>query len=590
MNTFIKRFGLLLCLWMLAALTVQAQTPAVIVGGNDTIASFLIAGSNNMTLYTFANDPAGASSCEGGCLENWPAYTVASPADATLAPGIPGFVSVITRSDGALQIAYNDRPLYFFIGDQAPGDATGEGAGGVWYVVRVEATAAAVEVVEPVVTEEPATTTDTAAPVTTTSTVTSSLPDNGLIATNDTKIGLVLADINLMTLYTFANDVPGTSNCVDRCLELWPPLLVASADALPAADSGLLASLNVITRPEGTFQVALNDRPLYFYSEDLSAGDVNGQGVGSVWFAVTLDVVRAGGNADLGSFLVAGSNNMTLYTFANDVPGTSNCVDRCVEIWPPLLFDGSVPLFDLPAGTLSVIDRPEGTQQLAINDRPLYFYSEDVQPGDAVGQGVGSVWFVVTLDTVRVAIHPQFGSILTDTNGMSLYTFGNDEPGWSNCVGECSGTWPPFLAGSEDAVFGPASIDPLFTTTSRAEGTEQVNFDDRPLYLFVGDQQPGDTSGDGVGGVWSVARVNGAALPAGACMVTVNVGEVNLRAAPSTDAELAGNALNGAALLADGQQAGSDGFVWFRLVGNAWVRSDVVSAASECSSLPQITG
>jgi predicted lipoprotein with Yx(FWY)xxD motif len=66
--------------------------------------------------------------------------TVTEGMEPTAAPGITGTLSYITRDDGALQVTYEDRPLYYFINDAAPGDLNGEGVNDVWYLVPVTIT------------------------------------------------------------------------------------------------------------------------------------------------------------------------------------------------------------------------------------------------------------------------------------------------------------------------------------------------------------------------------------------------------------------------------------------------------------------
>lgn len=82
------------------------------------------------TVYTFDQDAAGASSCYGGCAEEWPPVTAAADAQPF------GQMSVVTRTDGARQWAYGGKPLYLYHDDDAPGDAEGDGEGGVWHVVK----------------------------------------------------------------------------------------------------------------------------------------------------------------------------------------------------------------------------------------------------------------------------------------------------------------------------------------------------------------------------------------------------------------------------------------------------------------------
>lgn len=92
----------------------------------------MLVGGNGMTLYTFDKDAAtpGKSACNGPCAENWPPLT-ANGHDKAM-----GGYSVITRDDGSMQWAYHGKPLYFWIKDQKPGDATGDGVKGVWHIAK----------------------------------------------------------------------------------------------------------------------------------------------------------------------------------------------------------------------------------------------------------------------------------------------------------------------------------------------------------------------------------------------------------------------------------------------------------------------
>ena len=93
-----------------------------------SIGTVLVAGSNHMTVYTFAKDvkDSGTSACTGDCLVKWPALTVPAGTTPTAGSGITGKLGTITRpDDGTLQVTYNGLPLYFFQNDKAPGDANG---------------------------------------------------------------------------------------------------------------------------------------------------------------------------------------------------------------------------------------------------------------------------------------------------------------------------------------------------------------------------------------------------------------------------------------------------------------------------------
>jgi predicted lipoprotein with Yx(FWY)xxD motif len=227
--------------------------------------------------------------------------------------------------------------------------------------------------------------------------------------------------------------------------------------------------------------------------------------------APTVQIAMAG---DLGAILTD-ADGMTLYIFDRDEPNVSNCNDRCAETWPPLLLDSGDPVAppDL-AGELTVFTRADGRRQVAYRGQPLYRYAGDTQPGDTTGDGVGGVWHLARPDltTVRTFDAGELGVILVGSNGMTLYIFDRDEAGVSNCSGQCAVTWPPLLIETGDPI-APANLAGTLGTITRGDGGRQVVYNDRPLYFYAGDTQPGDTTGDGVGGIWHVVRPVVAATP-----------------------------------------------------------------------------
>ncbi|ALN74656.1 hypothetical protein [Aureimonas sp. AU20] len=92
------------------------------------------------------------------------------------------------------------------------------------------------------------------------------------------------------------------------------------------------------------------------------------------------------------------------------------------------------------------------------------------------------------------------GEILTDAKSMTLYTFDKDSGGVSACYDDCARKWPPLLASSD------AKADGELTLVERKDGTRQWAHEGEPLYLWMNDKKPGDMTGDGVGGVWHVAK------------------------------------------------------------------------------------
>lgn len=102
--------------------SMYAQTPAKMADG-------VLVGPNDMTLYTFDKDTAGAgqSACNGQCATNWPPFVASSDEKAS------GDYTLITRGDGKMQWAVKGKPLYFWHKDAKPGDKTGDGFMKMWH-------------------------------------------------------------------------------------------------------------------------------------------------------------------------------------------------------------------------------------------------------------------------------------------------------------------------------------------------------------------------------------------------------------------------------------------------------------------------
>ena len=102
-----------------------ADAPAKLAGG-------ALVAANGMTLYTFDNDKAGSgkSVCNGPCAALWP------PLMATATDQPADDYSVVTRDDGARQLAYKGKPLYFYKADQKAGERTGDNFKDVWHIVK----------------------------------------------------------------------------------------------------------------------------------------------------------------------------------------------------------------------------------------------------------------------------------------------------------------------------------------------------------------------------------------------------------------------------------------------------------------------
>ncbi|HEY8449807.1 MAG TPA: stalk domain-containing protein, partial [Bacillota bacterium] len=214
-----------------------------------------------------------------------------------------------------------------------------------------------------------------------------------------------------------------------------------------------------------------------------------------------------------GRILADGSGRI-LYAFLRDEVGVSNCYDRCAQNWPPLLGSRAAVsggTTGVPGSTL----RRDGHRQLTYGGLPLYYYAGDQAPGQANGQGVGGIWFVVPADaatvsppTLHAARHSELGDYLVDTYGRSLYLFTRDEDGMSACYDRCAENWPP-LRGMPSAAGG---LSGAIGSTSRTDGSSQVTYHGRPLYYFARDIVAGDTNGQGLNGVWYLVSPTGEAV------------------------------------------------------------------------------
>jgi predicted lipoprotein with Yx(FWY)xxD motif len=101
---------------------------------------------------------------------------------------------------------------------------------------------------------------------------------------------------------------PGSSACNGDCAGSWPPLTVAAAGDVTAG-AGVTGTLGTITRTDGTLQVTLGGKPLYYFAGDAAAGDTKGQGLNNVWYLASPAGEPAG--ADGGGAASPGSSTCT---------------------------------------------------------------------------------------------------------------------------------------------------------------------------------------------------------------------------------------------------------------------------------------
>jgi predicted lipoprotein with Yx(FWY)xxD motif len=231
-----------------------ASVNAAAVKGLGTV----LTDQGGKTLYLFTKDNMNppASTCVNQCAQMWP------PLLTSGTPVVSGVdiskVGTVKRSDGTLQVTVGGWPVYMYSGDTSPGQANGQGLQGVWFAVTPDGTKAGTQT-KPV----------------------------AVVATDIPGFGSALTDQDGRTLYLTTKDSkdPSKSTCDGDCAKTWPPLLVAQ-DTEPQVTGVDPALVGTVTRSDGTEQVTVGGWPVYLYSKDTAPGQVNGHGVGGVWFVI----------------------------------------------------------------------------------------------------------------------------------------------------------------------------------------------------------------------------------------------------------------------------------------------------------------
>lgn len=111
---------------------------ATVLGVADSSLGTIVVDGKGMTVYVFDKDTqnSGKSSCSGQCATAWPAVNTDSTTPTV--QGVTGKVGTITGVDGKTQVTLDGWPLYYYASDSKAGDTTGQGVGGVWWVVTAD--------------------------------------------------------------------------------------------------------------------------------------------------------------------------------------------------------------------------------------------------------------------------------------------------------------------------------------------------------------------------------------------------------------------------------------------------------------------
>jgi predicted lipoprotein with Yx(FWY)xxD motif len=239
-------------------------------------------------------------------------------------------------------------------------------------------------------------------------------------------------------------------------------------------------------------------------------------------------VLRVGKVGGLGS-LVIDRGLHTVYVFSKDSGTKSSCDEVCATRWPPMITETNpIAMPGIDASKLGTTEREDGSLQVTYAGHPLYDYLGDTAAAEANGNDIdafGGQWGVIDPDGEELpapakeargvifgAKGVEFGLILYDASGHTLYTFAKDKGTTSTCYGACAKAWPPALTESKPRAEGAASPGKV-GTTRRSDGTIQMTYAGHPLYTHVGDE-PVEVTGGGrgpqaFGGKWYAIRPNG---------------------------------------------------------------------------------
>lgn len=116
--------------------SVEPSAAGLEIGTGTGAAGTYLTDPDGMTLYIFTKDAANTSVCTDTCAENWPPLIVPAGMTPGVVDGVTGALTTFARADGSLQVAYDGKPLYAFIGDMAAGDTNGQGVNDVWFIAE----------------------------------------------------------------------------------------------------------------------------------------------------------------------------------------------------------------------------------------------------------------------------------------------------------------------------------------------------------------------------------------------------------------------------------------------------------------------
>jgi len=222
---------------------------------NDDMLEAITLDKTGFTLYTFDNDPLNDTACAGACINAWPPLL----ADENAAAEAP--LSIIETSNGHMQWAYKDKPLYFFVNDNAAGDVNGDEVGDIWHTATLEPAIQRTNVNGRF--------------------LSATGQANALVAVggSNSDFEVKSIDVDGFALYTFDPDQNDQSSCSGDCLVNWPAFV-------PGDEESAIGDFTIFTRTDGVKQWAYKGKALYFFIGDSARNDINGEGIGGIWHLI----------------------------------------------------------------------------------------------------------------------------------------------------------------------------------------------------------------------------------------------------------------------------------------------------------------
>ncbi len=224
--------------------------------------------------------------------------------------------------------------------------------------------------------------------------------------------------------------------------------------------------------------------------------------------------------------ILTDAEGYTLYYFTKDaLPDTSLCTGGCVTNWPLFYAENLVVNEGLDSADFSSIEHPEGGMQTLYRGWPLYYFKNDLNPGETAGEAVGNVWFVAKPDysimltdnilvgkdgvTYNSNYEPgeEVVQYFVDEYGMTLYIFINDTYNQNNFTSSDfsnDAVWPIY---EEELQAVASTVDTSLFDMIDVFGRQQLTYKGWPLYYFGGDSLRGMATGVSVPnpGIWPVA-------------------------------------------------------------------------------------